>query len=126
MHSTDAHCFSCGYDTALMVGSLMSSHQVYSAGPVICEGCKAITTANFEAAELTCETCKSSNVSPVRDSANWLGDDDRNSFKWAELPLPLRELIDLDFPGHYKCPKCGTFELRFGTDFMGHGFRSMD
>ncbi|WP_378945350.1 hypothetical protein [Mesorhizobium sp. ANAO-SY3R2] len=32
MHSTDAHCFSCGYDTDLMIGSLMSNHQAYSAG----------------------------------------------------------------------------------------------
>lgn len=115
MHSTDAHCFSCGYDTFLMVGSLMSNCQVYWAKPVICESCNAITTANFIAAELTCETCKSSNVSPVQDPANRLGDDDREFAKWA-----------LDLPGRYKCPKCGTFELRFGTDFMGHGFRSAD
>lgn len=106
MHSTDAHCFSCGYDTDLMISSLMSNHEVYSTGPVICESCKAVTTANYKAAELTCETCKSSNVSPVCAPANRLG--------------------DLDLSGHYKCPKCGTLELRFGTDFMGHGFRSMD
>lgn len=109
-----------------MIGSLMSNYQVYSARPVICESCKAITTANFTAAELTCETCKSSNVSPVRDPANRLGDDDSEFVERAELPLPLRELFDLDLPGRYKCPKCGTFELRFGTDFMGHGFRSAD
>lgn len=129
MHSVDAHCFSCGYDTLLMIGSLLSSHDVYLAGPVCCGSCKAITTANYKGTELTCEVCKSSNVSPMRDSANWLGDDEHDVGVWVGLLLRTpgpRDNDHLDLPGHFKCPKCCEFELRFGTDYLEHGFRCVD
>jgi len=129
MNSIDAHCFSCGYDTLLMIGGLMSNHHVYSSGPIRCDGCHAITTANYKALPLRCGVCKSAIVSPMRAPVNWLGDDDPDAGEWAGRLLPAlrsRGNDHLDLPGHYKCPKCCKFELRFGTNYSGHGYMSAD
>src|SRR6218665_1955632 len=102
MNSMDAHCFSCGYDTLLMVGGLMSNHQVYSPGPISCDGCQAITTANYKPLPLTCAVCNSSSVAPMRDAANWLGDDDPDAGEWTERSCPAlgsRRHDRLDLPG---------------------------
>jgi hypothetical protein len=40
----------------------------------------------------------------MTDRSLWQGDGDARH-KWDELP-PLTD-------GHYRCPKCGKFELRF-------------
>lgn len=124
MYSTDAHCFSCGYDTLLMVGSLMSNHQEYSAGPVLCENCDSITTANYKNATLTCESCKAANVIPIHDPSIWLKDDDSGMVESS----PMRPDLDghLRLSGRFKCPRCGTLGVRFGTNYMGHGWRSFD
>lgn len=126
MHSTDAHCFSCGYDRPLMVGSLMSNFDEYSAWPVLCERCKEITTANHKATPLTCEVCKSSSVLRIDHPANWLGD---RIDEWGEVVPVSPSLRTSDVPsllGHYKCPYCGKFDLRFGTNYLEHAIRSSD
>jgi hypothetical protein len=107
--STDAHCFACGYDTFLMLGCGMANHR-YVAWPVCCKGCSAITTANFGQSPLICEECKSFNVVPITNANVWKGDG-----------KVIETLGDLTFTeGHYRCPKCGKIELRFGTNFGGH------
>jgi len=59
--------------------------------PVSCPQCVAITTANYNVRPLVCSQCKSPDIS---------------------------ELSETD-PCH--CPKCGAFELRFGTNVGRHG-----
>jgi hypothetical protein len=130
MNSIDAHCFSCGYDRLLNTGGLISNFHVYSAGPVNCESCSEITTANYKAMPLTCEVCNSSSVLPINDPTCRLGDEDSGFDGLGGILLPLATNLskrnEPSLLGHYKCPKCGKFELRFGTNFMGHGFRNMD
>lgn len=128
MHSVDAHCYNCGYDKLLMIGSLMSNHEVYAAGPVHCKSCQAITTANYKSVLLTCETCKSPKLLPINAPENWLGDCDHDTDANKLLPMP-RNLFKSEVPslaGHYKCPKCGKFEVLFGTNHADHGIRSAD
>lgn len=114
--STDAHCFSCGYDVFLMLGGGMANHETYAAWPISCKDCAAITTANFRATPLICEKCDGQNVVPVTDRHEWKGDG-KESTMWGVLRLT---------DGHYRCPKCGAFALRFGTDHSGHGHMSWD
>lgn len=125
MDSVDAHCFSCGYDKLLMVGGLMTNFKVYSAEPVSCENCKEMTTANYKATPLTCEVCNSSNVLRIDDPSTWLGDVD-GSEGLPLLPLMLGNSDTPHLRGHYKCPKCGKFELRFGTNHADHPIISAD
>jgi hypothetical protein len=47
----------------------------------------------------------------MTDRGQWQGDG-KNNERWGELTLT---------DGHYLCPKCGAFELRFGTDECQHG-----
>ena len=108
--STDAHCFACGYDTALMLGGGMANHTTYAAWPVSCKRCAAITTANFKQLPLICQGCESSDVHPPADLQWWTGDGNVIE-SWDTLTLTN---------GHYRCPKCGEFELRFSTNAGGH------
>ena len=109
--STDAHCFACGYDTFLTLGAGRANHLTHAAWPVSCKDCAAITTANFKQKPLNCQECRSGNVVPMTDRGQWQGDG-KNNERWGELTLT---------DGHYLCPKCGAFELRFGTDECQHG-----
>jgi hypothetical protein len=109
--STDAHCFACGYDAFLRLGGGMSNHTWYAAWPISCRKCSAITTANYKRSPLVCESCESTNVAPITDPAIWKGDGETVE-QWAELTLTDCE---------YRCPRCGEFALRFGTNASGHG-----
>lgn len=107
--TTDAHCFACGYDTFLSLGGGMTD-PTYAAWPVSCRTCAAVTTADFEHIPLSCEECKGGDVTPPTDRQWWKGDG--HVFEsWGELTLTS---------GHYRCPRCGEFELRFGTNVGGH------
>jgi hypothetical protein len=57
--STDAHCYSCGYDVFLMLGGGMANHTTFAAWPVTCENCNGVTTANFKLFPLACLKCGS-------------------------------------------------------------------
>lgn len=114
--STDAHCFACGYDTFLMLGGGRANHTTYAAWPVSCKVCSAVTTANFKQSPLVCQKCQSSNVTPMTDPQEWKGDG-KVIENWGTLTLT---------DGYYRCPKCGEFELRFGTNVGGHGMRMWD
>jgi ribosomal protein S27AE len=107
--SSDAHCFACGYDTVLLLGANRAIHRTYAAWPVSCESCAAVTTANFKEKPLTCAKCHSIVVQPMTD--HWKGDGEETEM-WGHLKLT---------DGHYRCPKCSNFELRFGTNAGGHG-----
>jgi Zn finger protein HypA/HybF involved in hydrogenase expression len=87
----------------------MSNHTFYAAWPICCDRCKAVTTANFRSLPLECEECRSTKVLAFDDPTLWKGDG-IPSVGWDEL-----ELTD----GHYRCPKCGKYELRFGTGLPG-------
>lgn len=108
--STDAQCFACGYDAFLLLGAGMINFQTYAAWPISCRNCAAITAANFLAVPLACEECKSQEVVPVSDRREWKADGEVIE-TWDELSLT---------DGHYRCPKCDMYELRFGTNQGGH------
>ena len=114
--STDAHCLACGYDTFLMLGGGMRNHTTYAAWPVACKVCSAVTTANFKQSPLMCEKCESENVTQITDRHEWQGDG-KVIVTWGKLTLT---------DGHYRCPQCGEFELRFGTNAGGHGMVMWD
>ncbi len=114
--SIDAHCFTCGYDTFLITGGGMHNHTKYAAWPVICLSCSAVTTGNFKSSPLLCERCKNSNVSPLTTPDQWKGDG-KTIANWSDLTLTN---------GHYRCPKCNQFELRFGTNFGRHSIIMWD
>ena len=109
--STDAHCYSCGYDVFLMLGGGRANHTTYAAWPVSCTRCSAVTTANFKNLPPRCMECGSSDVSAFDNPKLWKGDGAPRQ-RWGGL-----ELTD----GHYRCPLCDAFELRFGTNANGHG-----
>jgi hypothetical protein len=93
----------------------MANHTTYAAWPVSCTVCAAITTANFKQSPLVCKGCESSDVTPLTEPQAWKGDGNViETWGWLD-PDPLT-LTD----GHYRCPKCGEFELRFGTNVGGH------
>jgi Zn finger protein HypA/HybF involved in hydrogenase expression len=106
-HTTDAHCFACGYDTALRVGGTMASFKVYSAIPVSCRNCAEITTANIRKLPLLCAKCHATGVVEM------------NKHKLQnECNDPDSDIDSLE--GHYLCPKCGAYQLRFGTNVGKH------
>ena len=109
--STDAHCFACSYDSFLMLGGGRANHSTYAAWPVSCRNCSSITTANFKASPLACTECGSEDVAPMTDPAMRKGGS-KVVERWADLAL-----VD----GEYRCPQCGQFALRFGTNAAGHG-----
>jgi len=108
--SIDAHCFACGYDTFMWLGGGMESFKVFAAWPVACKHCSAVTTANFKQSPLICQACESIGVVKMTDPHEWNGDG-KVIENWFDLTLT---------DGHYRCPKCDKFELRFGTNVGGH------
>lgn len=115
--STDAHCFACGYDTFLLIGGGMLDHLKNVAWPIYCKSCNAITTGNHKQEPLTCKACNTMDVVPINDPSVWLGDNEGTCEMWGRL-----KLVD----GHYRCPKCAQFRLRFGKNAGGHGKLSWD
>jgi hypothetical protein len=109
-HTSDAHCFACGYDKPLPLGAAMTNHAEHAAWPVTCRSCSAVTTANFKQSPLTCLECGSTDVLPFTDRTLWKGDG-KQSDMWGDLTLT---------DGHYRCPKCRALELRFGSNAGGH------
>ena len=98
MSSTRAHCDNCGYRVQhLRLGG------VSPGWPVSCNRCKAATTANIDNPPLTCIECQSTDVLPFNDATLWKGDGEVTD-RWGELYLTN---------GHYRCPKCEKYELRF-------------
>lgn len=108
--STDAHCFACGYDTHLMLGGGRKNFKTFAGWPVSCGTCSSVTTANFKASPLACTSCGDQSVKPMASADWWMGDGERIE-NWGALFLT---------DGHYRCPCCGKFELRFGTNVGGH------
>ena len=115
--SSDAHCFACGYDTGLFLGAGMENNHTYAAWPVKCNECKEVVTANFKSEPLSCEECHGSDVIPYTDKTLSLGDGDNESMLyWSGLKLTN---------GRYCCPRCGKYELKFGTNASGRHARIM-
>src|SRR5215467_2882136 len=102
--SSVAHCFSCGYGASFLIGGGERNFRTYAAWPVSCNHCAALTTANFKK-PLVCEVCHSPDVVPFSDPSLWKGDGKEETERWGDLRLT---------DGHYRCPKCSKFELRFG------------
>jgi hypothetical protein len=102
-HSASARCSACGYGAFLMLGAGRSDFKERASWPVSCATCAKITTANYYKRPLVCEACEGTEVVPLNDPSVWQGDGEQMD-RWANLTLS---------DGHYRCPKCGKFELRF-------------
>lgn len=109
---TDAHCYSCGYDVELSIGGGMFTYQEFTNWPVHCSDCNSISSTNIRLESLSCSNCGSANVMEVQNSELYAGDGKHTSVTCWE-----RKLTD----GHYKCPKCDKFTLRYDTDFADRG-----
>jgi hypothetical protein len=107
-NSVDAKCGSCSYHGWFRTGGGKNNHTTYSAWPVVCRSCQAVSIANFKSNPLKCLKCESVEVERFDTSENWRGDGEK-VVSWDNL-----ELTD----GHYRCPKCGDFELRFDNGRM--------
>ena len=101
--SANAHCSVCEYRAAFLLGGGMMNFETYAAWPVHRTTCQAITTANYRQQPLTCQACNGTDVTPIGDPREWQGDGKQIEM-WETLTLT---------DGHYRCPKCGKFELRF-------------
>ena len=108
--SIDAHCYNCGHDRFMRTGGGRSNFTTFAAWPVACRSCKAVTPANFKQTPLKCLDCGSELVEGFHDTGNWKGDGHPIQ-SWSEMSLT---------DGRYRCPCCGEFELRFGTNFGKH------
>lgn len=108
--STDAHCYACGYDKFLGIGSGMESMDTVLLWPVFCTKCNEISTANFKDVTLRCRECESENVTELDSEGDSLGDGHEIAVQWERKSLSN---------GHYRCPKCRSFNLRIGTNPFG-------
>lgn len=86
------------------------NHETYAAWPVSCKTCAAVTTANFKETPLVCESCNSQDIIPPTDLQWWKGDG--NVIESWGVRMGRDDELTLT-NGHYRCPKCGKFELRF-------------
>jgi Zn finger protein HypA/HybF involved in hydrogenase expression len=86
----------------------MSNHLTFAAWPVHCTDCAEIRTANFKNIPLSCLHCNSPGVTPISDASLWQRDGTTIE-SWRDLTLT---------DGHYRCPKCQRFDLRFSHGSM--------
>ena len=117
--TSDAHCFHCGYDTVLGLGGSMRTFETHASWPVSCQACAEVTTANYLETPLFCEKCWSTDVVRVSDPRFWKGDGNSRDGLAEERKAMMTD-------GHYRCPKCRKFELRFGTNVAGHSLEFWD
>jgi hypothetical protein len=103
-HISSAVCHGCGYEARAVIGNSRANFRTVATFPVSCNVCKAVTSANFMKTPLTCDRCAKPDVVPFTDTSVWKGDGIPDE-QWGDLTLT---------DGHYKCPKCSKFELRFG------------
>jgi hypothetical protein len=109
-HQATAVCDSCNYEADYVVGGNMANFREVAMFPVCCDVCRALTSANFMQRPLKCGHCGASGVRPFTDAGMSKGDGKDTAEEWLTPGLPLR----LD-DGHYRCPKCGEFCLRFAV-----------
>jgi hypothetical protein len=107
--STDVHCFACGYDQQLLIGGGFRGQASW--WPVSCPHCAAITTANARQAPQVCSACKSPDVLELTDPRVSGQQIENAAFDAEDSGLPS---------GRCRCPKCGEWELRFGTNVGKH------
>ena len=100
-------CTACGYEAGIAIGGARESFEEYSAWPVTCADCRAITNANTQKSPLACDDCSSENVIELQDPRTYAGDGTDEVLRAWE-----RKLTN----GRYKCPQCRRFKLRVGQD----------
>jgi Zn finger protein HypA/HybF involved in hydrogenase expression len=108
-NTTDAHCYSCGYDEIVTLGAGMSNFQTFAEWPVYCKECQAITSANMRSTPIRCGSCGGTNVMAY-GNGNLVQGGMRVVEQWQELTLT---------DGDYFCPSCEAFTLKFGTSAKG-------
>lgn len=121
-YTIDAHCFHCGYDVVIGIGAGRKDtfqHGHFAFWPVSCETCHEISSVNYKEPPLFCGACWSENVLPISDPRLCKADSEIPS-DWG-LFVQAEPAWGFDLEAEkYRCPKCGAFELRFGTNVAGH------
>ena len=114
--STDAHCYSCGYDELLLIGSGRSDMHTNLQWPVRCNGCVGITTANWKISPLKCNACGSTDVAALDTPKDLRDEGTGYGATWGLMQLKV---------GRYRCPKCADFQMKIGTNPLRR-FRQWD
>ena len=73
-NTATVRCTACGYKAGITIGGTMAGFEEYSAWPVTCLNCKAITSANTRKSPLACGKCGSKNVIELQDPRTYAGD----------------------------------------------------
>jgi hypothetical protein len=89
----DASCDFCGYSTCVTEGGTMRGFAEYSAKPVSCPTCRAITSANERKLPLTCDKCGSAGVTELENLRR-----DEGPEEMSPLDLLDREGVTKRYP----------------------------
>ena len=107
--STDAHCFDCGYDVFLVIGSGFRGDRTL--WPSHCKGCQSIVSVNVDAPTKRCPECRSRRVVELEPEVDQSAEKAEPAVSWGH-----RNLSETN----YVCPKCERQSLRFGTNRGNH------
>jgi len=99
-----AHC-DCGLTATSLIGGGRSDFQENCWFPAACRGCNQVVEVNLLKPPLRCPDCNSLEVTSYTDPSLAKDDGERDLITWGQHHLTN---------GHYQCPACGQFTLRFG------------
>jgi hypothetical protein len=94
----------CGLRATTLIGGGFSDFQENCRFPALCRGCNQVVEVNLLKPPLSCPECTSREVIPYTDPTLAKGDGDGEVITWGDHNLTN---------GHYQCPACGQFTLRF-------------
>ena len=86
------HCSGCNYFDEMFVGGLRSTPFEKWQWPVLCRGCRSITTSHYSVGPLKCLKCGSDDAVAMDDPTIHAGDSNNEMHSWfgAELPTTRR------------------------------------
>ena len=98
-----AYC-ACGMSATSLIGGGRRDFHENCLFPALCRDCDQVVAVNLLQTPLRCPNCESLEVTPYTDPSLAKGDGENHVITWGE-----HHLTD----GHYQCPACGQFTLRF-------------
>lgn len=94
----------CGLRASSLIGGGFSNFHETCLFPAFCRGCHQVVEVNLLQPPLSCPECGGREVTPYTDPSLAKGDGKDEMITWGEHNLTS---------GHYQCPACGEFTLRF-------------
>ncbi|MCA0248246.1 MAG: hypothetical protein LCH93_16660 [Proteobacteria bacterium] len=105
--SASFQCRTCGHEKSVLVGGGLANHHGFTAWPVSCRDCRAVTTADFKTSPLACLECSGTDVQPFSDPTMFESPG-KAIMSWGDLTLT---------DALYRCPQCQEFQLRVLADW---------